>query len=476
MQRRTFLKTLMAGWGTGMSGVMSGMFACSGPARNPNFVFILVDDLGWPDPGCYGNTFHETPNIDSLASQGMRFTDAYAACPVCSPTRASIYSGQYPARLGLTDFIPGHWRPYEKLRVPVNEQQYMPLEIMTLAESLKTKGYATAAFGKWHCGRGPEYSGDKQGFDDYIEFWGGHFGPRNSASLELDENDYYAEVITGLGEQFLQENTEKPFCLFLNHYAVHIPLQAREALIRKYEQKAKPETGVNNPVYAAMVEHVDHSVGRIMNKLDELQLTRDTVLVFFSDNGGLRQRYDEQGPVVSTNAPLRDEKGTLYEGGIRVPLIIRYPRLVEAGSECAVPVTSVDFYPTFLELAECEPPQDQELDGQSLVPLLDQSGEPERQAIFWHYPHYHHSVPAGAVRRGDWKLIEFYDDNHIELYDIHKDMGENQNLASSEPAKAKELQQLLAEWRISVNASMPVPNPDYDPERADEWGRHPDRN
>ena len=475
--RREFLQQL----GFGAAGVVLGA-GCGeargrapvASARKPNFVFVLVDDLGWADVGCYGNRFNETPNIDRLASEGMRFTDAYAACPVCSPTRASIVSGQYPARLGITDFIMGHWRPFEKLTVPINRTQYLPLEIVTFAEALKGAGYATAAFGKWHLG-GRQHFPDKQGFETMFVAGGGHFGTRTTPDIRLGKDDYLAEAITAHGEKFIEANRDRPFCLYLMHYAVHIPLEAREKLIAKYQKKPKPATGVNNPTYAAMVEHVDDSVGRIMKKLDALKLSGRTVVIFFSDNGGLRQHFQKIGPIVTTNAPLRDEKGTLYEGGIREPLIVRWPGRVKAGSTCSEPVTSVDFHPTLLDIAGVGPPVAQACDGVSLVGLLEQTGRPKRDAIYWHYPHYHHSTPAGAVRQGNWKLIEFYEDGKLELYNLADDIGEKTDLAAKQPKRAAAMRARLAAWRKSVNAAMPVRNPNHDPTRAAEWGRHPSR-
>ena len=444
--------------------------AAAASGRKPNIVFILIDDMGWTDAGCYGNRFHETPSIDTLASQGMRFTDAYAACPVCSPTRASIMSGQYPAHVGITDFIPGHQRPYAKLKVPVNRTQYLPLDIVTLAEALKPAGYTCGCFGKWHLG-GREHFPDAQGFDDWLVSNGRHFDFRTTPPTEIEKDAYLSEFLTGQAERFLEENKARPFCLYLSHFAVHVPLEARQALIEKYEKKPKPEEGINNPVYAAMVEHVDHSVGRVMAKLDELGLAGNTLVVFTSDNGGLRQRYDLLGGLVTSNAPLRDEKGTVYEGGIREPLIVRWPGVVEPGSTCSEPVTSVDYYPTLVDIAGAPSPGGQALDGVSIRPLLAQSGGLNREAIYWHYPHYHHSTPAGAVRAGDWKLIEFFEDGRLELYNLADDISESRNLAAKFPEKALELREKLAAWRTSVNAAMPVPNPDYDPARAHEWGK-----
>jgi uncharacterized sulfatase len=440
-----------------------------------NIVFILIDDLGWSDLPCYGNPFHETPNIDRLAGEGMRFTDAYATCPVCSPTRASILSGQYPARLGIIDFIPGHWRPFEKLRVPRNRTQYLPQELTTVAEALQSAGYACGAFGKWHLGGKDSYP-DKHGFDRMVVHQGAHFGFRTTPQHDLDPDTYAAEMLTGCAERFIETNRDRPFFLYLSHFAVHIPLQAKGTLVQKYEEKPKPGSGVNHPVYAAMLEHVDESVGRILAKLDALHLADRTMVVFFSDNGGLKRRFDGKGDVVTTNAPLRDEKGTLYEGGIRVPLIVRRPGLVEAASLCHTPVTSVDFYPTFLELAGAGKDPDHILDGQSLIPLLrQQRNNLDRRAIYWHYPIYHHSTPASAIRKGPWKLIEFHDDHRFELFNLVNDVSETTNLARTRLDMTRRMHDHLAKWRQSVRAPMPVPNPDFDPERRLEWTLHPDR-
>jgi arylsulfatase A len=459
MNRRSFLKAL--GLGAASLAVPSCTAGPVKPAatkqqKKPNIVFILIDDMGWPDVACYGSKFHETPNIDRLASEGMKFTDAYAACPVCSPTRASIMAGQYPARVGITDFIPGHWRPYEKLIVPENRLQ-LPLESVTLGEVFKQQGYSTCHIGKWHLG-GKGYSPDKQGFDKVP------LGVKN-------RNDKQVSGFTDEAIKFIEEKKQEPFFLYLSHHSVHIKLEAPEELVNKYKRKPKPPTGVNNPIYAAMVEHLDTHTGRLLKKLDDLGLAENTIVIFFSDNGGLHQAYGGyKGPkqIVSTNAPLRDEKGTLYEGGIREPLIVRWPGAIKAGAECSVPVTSVDFYPTFLDIVGAKAPN-QPLDGESILPLLRQTGTLDRDAIFWHYPHYHHSRPAGAIREGNYKLIEFYEDGKLELYDLTQDIGEKKNLAAEMPRKAAQLQQKLARWRRSVKAKMPTANPDYDPARANEW-------
>lgn len=442
-------------------------------AEKPNFLIFLVDDMGWVDPECYGNPFHETPNINRLAQQGMKFTDAYAACPVCSPTRASIMTGKYPATLNLTDFIPGHWKPWEKLVVP-EMNMHLPLKEQTFAELLKPAGYVSGSFGKWHLGGQTHYP-KQQGFDEFTVTGGRHFAPKfkTTPPEKIANGTYLADYLTGKAEEFLERHREDSFVLYLPHYAVHIPLEAEKELVSKYQQKPITDRRrVNNPTYAAMVEHIDNSLGRIMQKLDELKLSENTVLIFFSDNGGLYQRFDKGGEPVMVNLPLRDEKGSLYEGGIRVPLIIRWPGKVEAGSVCQTPVSSVDFVPTMLELAGVDT-QNAGIDGSSLVPLLTGTGTLDRDGIYWHYPHYHHTTPAGAVRAGDWKLIEYYDDGRTELYDLKNDPGESTNLVDQHPKKAKQLLEQLRDWRKRVNAKMPTKNPDYDPEKADQWKRRP---
>ncbi len=465
------------------------------PVAPPNIVFILADDLGWADLPMYGNRFHETPNLQKLADQGKLFTNAYAACPVCSPTRASIQSGQYPARLGIIDFLPGHWRPYERLTVATNRTQYMPLEIETLGELCQRAGYATGYFGKWHLGYQEEYFPKHQGYDESIIFHGSpyyNYGRVLQPNQEVASDKILSEYLTDVSIDFLEKNQDTSFFLFLAHYDVHVQLNADSQLIEKYLAKPKVPDYPCNAVYAAMVEHIDHSVGRIMASLDSLGLAENTLVVFFSDNGGLVSRFDEKAlihpskqhlyqqdslllHVASSNAPLRSEKGTVFEGGIREPLIVRWPANINAGTQTASLVTSVDFFPTIADLLELDPPK-QMLDGRSIRDVL--MDEPERsnepRAIFWHYPVYHHDVPASAVRQGKWKLIHFLDDNHHELYDLEADIGETNDLASQHTDKAAELMARLEQWRTSVSADMPTVNPDFDPLRRREWGRHPD--
>jgi arylsulfatase A len=437
--------------------------------QKPNVVFILIDDMGWTDLGCYGSTVYETPHTDKLAAQGMKFTNAYAACPVCSPTRASILTGKYPARLHLTDWLPGVGdSPSRKLLRP-KFQQFLPLEEVTLAKALKPQGYVSACIGKWHLG-GEAYFPEKHGFD--VNIGGTHAGTApggyfkfDTPTLKLRDGEYLTDRLTEEAEKFIDKNKDKPFFLYLAHYGVHTPYQAKPDVIAKYKAKIKAGQAQNNAIYAAMVESVDDSVGRIVKKLEELKIAERTVVFFFSDNGGLSFTGRSPTPPATSNAPLREGKSYLYEGGIRVPLIVRWPGQIKPGSSCAVPVSSVDFYPTILEMAGTKTDPKQIIDGVSLMPLLKQTAELQRPAIYWHYPHYNSNgnKPGGIVRAGDFKLIEFYEDGKLELYNFKEDIGEKNDLAPKMPDKVKELHQMLKDWRKSVDAQMMTPNPDYKP-------------
>ncbi len=444
-------------------------------ANLPNIVFILADDLGWADLGCQGSTFHQTPHIDALARQGMRFTDAYAAASICSPARASILTGKYPARLHLTDWLPGRKdMPSQKLLRPVIEQQ-LPLQERTLAEWLKPAGFVTGILGKWHLGAngfGPE----QQGFDFCIGGSQGgtpptFFYPYRTAQtpnfqvkgLEHGaEGEYLTDRLTAEAEKFIDANKEKPFFLYFPHFAVHIPLSAKPALVEKYKTVAP--SAQSNAIYAAVLESLDESVGRLMRKLEDANLADNTIFVFTSDNGGLSVKEGPNTPATS-NLPLRAGKGHLYEGGIRVPLIIRWPGVVHAGSVCSTPVSTIDFLPTFLEALGVKPSTNDVVDGVSLVPLLKESGTLARTNLFWHYPHYSNQggKPSGAIRSGDFKLIEFYEDGAQELYNLKEDLSETNNLAGAQPKLASQLQARLDAWRRSTKAQMPLPNPDYNP-------------
>ncbi|QDU81074.1 Arylsulfatase [Polystyrenella longa] len=439
----------------------------------PNVILFLADDMGWRDLACYGNEFHETPNIDQLAADGIRFTDAYAACPVCSPTRASILTGNYPATINLTDFIPGHYRPFAKLTVPEFNQQ-LPDTQETLAEIMKSANYQTGSFGKWHLGGQGSLPPD-HGFTDWVVSGGRHFYPnfRTNPGRKIEDGTYLADFLTSEAERFLEENQDRPFFLYLPHYAVHIPLEAKKELIKKYEDKQKPAYGVNNPIYAAMVEHLDQSVGRLTQKLEELDLAENTIFIFYSDNGGLFKRFDGNGPDVMSNEPLRAEKGTLYEGGVRVPFIVRWPGKVQAGTESAAPVCSVDLLPTIVEMTGQSNQQKKQTDGVSLASLILKQEPLAERSLYWHYPHYHHCDPSGSIRSGRYKLIEDFQEGRLELYDLETDLGEIHNLAEEKPELAATMQQQLADWRAIVGANMPVKNPGWNPKRAEEWHRRP---
>ncbi len=430
------------------------------PSGRPNIIFVLVDDMGWTDLGCFGSKYYETPNIDRLAAQGMRFTDAYSACTVCSPTRASVLTGQYPARLHITDWIAGHKRPFAKLRVPDWTMQ-LSADIPNVAKSLKAAGYATASVGKWHLG--PEACWpDRQGFDLNVAGCDkgqppSYFAPYRIPTLtDGPEGEFLSERLTDEALKFIESNRERPFFLYLPHYAVHTPIQAKPAVIEKYKARQDKGAPHHNPAYAALVESVDDSVGRLLRKLDELKLSANTVIVFTSDNGGLIG--------CTSNAPLRAGKGSAYEGGVRVPLIVKWPGVTKPGSVDRTPVISADYYPTLLAMAGTPAPKAHAVDGESLEPLLRQSGTLARGALYWHYPHYHPggATPYGAVREGDFRLVEFYEDGRAELYNLKDDLGETRDLASQLPEKAAALRQKLHAWRQRVGAQMPTPNPDSD--------------
>lgn len=470
LNRRQFVAELAYGAG----GAFSSAKAASPQDSPPNFLFILIDDMGWRDLGCYGSRFYETPNIDRLARQSVRFTSAYAACPVCSPTRASILTGKYPARLHLTDWIPGRpqW-PTARLLTPAFQQQ-LPLEEVTLARALKPLGYVSASIGKWHLG-GPSYYPDKQGFDLNV---GGtekgqpasYFGPFDLPNLKGGSKDeYLTDRLTTEACQFIQTNRDRPFFLYLPEFAVHLPAQAKAAAIERFQAKADARNPQHDPVYAAMISTLDENVGRILAKLDALRIAQRTVVIFMSDNGGLVYEGRSKQPVTS-NAPLRAGKGHLYEGGIREPMMVRWPGVTKPGSVCATPVSSVDFFPTILEIAGVKEPVKSPVDGRSLVPLLRRAGSLGRNALYWHYPHYSNQggVPSGAVRAGDYKLIEFFEDGRVELYNLANDERESRDLAPHDPERTARLHQMLRAWRESVNASMPALNPNYDPAKADQ--------
>lgn len=450
----------------------------SGSVPRPNIILIFIDDLGWRDIGCYGNSVVETPRIDQLASEGLRFTDFYAAGTVCSPTRCAVQSGQNQARIGITDFISGHWRPFERVITP-RPTMALPHDTVTIAESLRAVDYETGYIGKWHLGNGPAFQPDHHGYDFAAVINGPHlpgkFKVPGHPELVPKPGQYRTDFEADLSIDFIKKNRNRPFFLMLSPYAVHIPLAGMSAKVEKYRRKAAT-SGIDlpHPVYAAMIEHCDDMVGRIIDAVDAEGLTEKTMIVFTSDNGGLYRRYDynpDADDTVADLSPLRGEKGNLYEGGVRVPLIIKYPPLTQAGTTSKEPTISYDFYPTFVRLAGGQLPQNQTIDGLDLSPLLsDPSSQLDRDAIHWHYPHYHHGRPASSIRSRDWKLIEYHDlSDEFELYHLASDISESKNLAPTQPSKASQLKRNLAAWRQRVIAAMPIPNPSYDPNRAQEW-------
>jgi arylsulfatase A len=417
----------------------------------PNIVLILADDLGWSDLGCYGSPLKNTPALDRLAAEGVRFTNACTAQPICSPARAALMTGRSPARLHLTDFIPGRRiMPSQRMLKPEMKQE-LPLEEETLPELLKKSGYTTAIFGKWHLG-GKGFGPQEQGFDHYFA------GVANTtpSATEGGKGEY---ELTTKACAWITQNKAKPFFCYVSHNTPHIPLGARRELEEKYRKSGAP-----NPTYAAMMESMDDCVRILMEKIDAAGLREKTVVIFLSDNGGLNVVEGVSTPATD-NKPLRGGKGCLYEGGLRVPLIVRWPGKVPAGKVDPTPVVSTDLVPTLLA-ATGTVPSSQPCDGVNLLPLLTQGKRPERGSLHWHYPHYSNQrgFPGGAIRTGDWKLIESFDDGHVELYHLADDPSEMQNLALSQPARVAEMLSSLRTWRTEMNAQpMRGPNPDYDP-------------
>ncbi|MGP0062247.1 MAG: sulfatase [Isosphaeraceae bacterium] len=454
---------------------LAGLTIAIGPdsmaseVTRPNVVVIVADDLGWADLGCYGSTFHETPNLNRLARTGMRFTDAYAACPVCSPSRAAIMTGKDPARLQLTDWLPGRPdRPSQRLLRPAFLPQ-LPLEEITIAEALKPSGYATASIGKWHLG-GPAFWPEHQGFDVNVGGTetgsppGGYFGFKTPTMTARSADEYLTDRLTDEAVAFIVRNRDRPFFAYLPHYAVHIPLQAKPGPSTRFKAKPVNASPQSNPTYAAMLESLDEGVGRILKTLDVLEIADRTAIVFTSDNGGLSVKEGPNTPATS-NAPLRAGKGYLYEGGIRVPLIVRWPGVTVPGSVCGVPVSGQDIYPTVLEMAGVKRDAGRIIDGESLVPLLKRDASRKRDTLFWHYPHYSNQggKPGAAVRQGHLKLIEHYEDGRLELFDLGRDPGEQHDIAAEQPGEAARLRKRLDDWRVSVAARMPRPNPAFAP-------------
>ncbi len=506
--------------------VLLSLISCTALANTqPNVILFLVDDMGWADLGVYGSTFHETPNIDQFAAEGIRFTDAYAAGHVCSPTRASLMTGKHPARLKLTDYLPGK-RPPDDTEAVIEAEKIpaLPLKETTIAEVFKTQGYKTGLFGKWHLGK-KGFGPTQQGFDVQVPAWnhccpgGGYYPPYKMAGLtrENEEDEYVTDRVSKLAVEFIEKSQKEPFFLYLSHFSVHDPIQGRLDLVEKYQQKltkfdppkrpefilegnpddptplsrkaldalidtpthaghtllpnrtVKVKQHQDNVHFAAMVESIDHSFARIINTLERLNLRDNTIILFYSDNGGMsaanwwnRTRVvpDEMldKAYATANLPLRGAKGWLYEGGIRVPLIVQWPGQGARGVTSATPIITADFFPTILEMAGIAALDDQHLDGVSFA--ADVRGEVSpAKSLFWHFPHYsNHGMqsPAGAIRRGQFKLIEYFENDTIQLFDLSTDIGETTNLAKPREKLAQSLLDELHGWRKRVGAAMPT--------------------
>jgi arylsulfatase A-like enzyme len=497
-------------------------------SQKPNVIFFLVDDMGWTDLGCYGSSFYETENIDHLADQGMRFTQAYAACHVCSPTRASIMTGTYPARLMLTDWLTGRREfPFQRFK-NARIHQSLPLDELTLAEALKRHGYQTGHFGKWHLGEDP--AGPlQQGFDIRVPKWNkgwpkaGYYSPFQFEGLADEPGDYLTDRLTDEALKFIDANSNGPFFLYLSHFAVHDPIHGRPDLVRKYEQKrvrlptdekpfilegnpdaksaftrsqldamlkedayseyrvlpnqiVKIKQRQDNTQFAAMVESVDESLGRVVAKLKALDLEQNTIIILTSDNGGMSAaNFGRPSRIIhpkkldasfsTSNLPLRGAKGWLYEGGIRVPLIIKWPGHGSAGAINHEPVISTDYYPTILDMIGVSLLPEQHPDGESLSPLFHGKATLERDAIYWHFPHYsNHGMqsPGGAIRSGKYKLLEYFENGTIQLFDLEADPGEQNDLSKTHGDIGNQLLDELHQWRENVGAEMMDPNPDFD--------------
>lgn len=437
-------------------------------ATKLNVIFILADDLGYTDLACYGSGYYETPHIDRLANEGIRFTNHHHA-QNCQPTRAALMSGQYAPRTGIytvggIDRFDWSSRPLR----PVENITSLPLDRTTIAQSFKAAGYATGMFGKWHLGEKDEYHPGKRGFDEAITSSGRHFDFDTNPKTEVPEGQYLADFITDRGEDFIRRKKDEPFFLYLPHFGVHSPHEAKPELIEHFKPKT-PVGGHHDPTYAAMIASVDESVGRVMALLMELGIAEKTVLVFASDNGGVggyaREGITKGSGDVTDNAPLRSGKGSLYEGGTRVPLIVRWPGVIKPGSVCDLPTIHVDLPATFIELSGAPAPA-QQVDGESLVRLLKEPAVSlQRDAIYQHMPGYlgagkdtWRSTPVGLIQSGDWKLMEFFEEGKLELYNLRDDLGESQNLATDQPDKAKELHEKMKAWRERIGAPMPVAN------------------
>jgi len=433
--------------------IMTPTIVFSIEAEKPNILIFLVDDLGWKDLSCYGSQYFETPAIDKLADNGVRFTNAYSACTVCSPSRAALMTGKYPARLHLTDWIPGHIIPGAKLDIPAWTMFLIPSET-TLAEILNENGYQTASIGKWHLGEDSIYWPENKGFKINIGGYSkgapdNYFSPYNNPRMEDGPTgEYLTDRLTDESIGFIRNNYKNPFFLYVSHYAVHAPFQAKQELIEKYRKKTDPDNPLANPVYAAMVESMDQSMSKIIEELEKLNISSRTYIFFLSDNGGLHPR-------ATSNYPLREGKGTAYEGGVRTPLIISGPKIPK-GMIIKDPAITMDVFATILDIANIQQ-NVPKIDGISLMASIKGKKKKMERPLFWHYPHYHSqgATPYSSVRLNQWKFYYFYEDGHTELYDLDADISEVTDLSGRYPEKAGELHQLLLTWLKETNAQLP---------------------
>jgi arylsulfatase A-like enzyme len=488
---RTALVYCFALSGLAVFALASCSAASAAEATPPNVVFFLVDDLGQRDLGCYGSSFYETPHLDQLAADGIQLNHAYAACPVCSPTRASILTGQYPQRTGITDYIgaaqPDQWKRNTR-HLPARYTEQLALEKVTLAEVLKSAGYSTFFAGKWHLG-GEGFSPEKQGFEINMGGlaaggpYGGkkYFSPYGNPKLpDGPEGEHLPDRLASEAVRFIEQNQSKPFFVYFPFYSVHTPLMSRPDLQKKYEAKRaaisqvdvfgdeqprKVRLSQDHAIYSGMVEAMDEAVGKVLASLDALKLSDRTLVIFTSDNGGLST--SEGSP--TSNSPLRAGKGWLYEGGIRTACIARWPGVIPAHQVSDVPVISPDYYPTILEAVGIDAPEEQQLDGVSVFPTLQGKTQPLSRSLFWQYPHYGNQggAPGAAVRDAEWKLIEWFDDARIELFDLSQDPGETTNLAARFPDRVAAMRSSLHAWQADVGAKVSTVNPSYDSAKPD---------
>ena len=449
----------------------------SAGASKPNILLIYIDDMGWKDVGFMGSPYFHTPNIDRLAAQGMVFTNAYASAANCAPSRAALLSGQYAPRTGVyTVGSPARGKSRNRKLIPIENADTLARAVVTVGEALKGAGYATASMGKWHMGDPPTHGPEAQGFDLNVGGYragapggfGGYFSPWTNKYLEeAPGGTYLTDHITDKALAFVERNQEHPFFLYLPYYNVHAPWQAPDSLVQKYKKRTVGDEDAIRPTYGAMVEALDQNIGRLLQKLRETSQHENTIVLFTSDNGG--------HAAVTSMEPLRGSKGMFYEGGIRVPMAVRWPGVTEPGSTSDTPVIGIDFFPTLLEVAGASVPEDKILDGKSFLPLLRGEQDASERALFWHFPAYlqgytkahghWRTTPVGAVRKGKWKLIEFFEDGRLELYNLEEDLGEQHNLAEERPEKTEEMHRMLERWRQSVDAPVPTePNPGYQAE------------